>query len=157
MLASAADRQPPPEAASPPTARFIAIETLVRFHKKPQPLDTLFDKLTARHNLSGRDRSFAMNIIYGVLRHRDYLDLLLTRLLHQPINKLHPTVRQVLYSGLYQIFFLDRTPAPAAVNESVKVARQNRLPKKLCSLINGVLRQSLRQMGTLPAPDSETA
>ncbi|MEN8190959.1 MAG: hypothetical protein ABFS19_14025, partial [Thermodesulfobacteriota bacterium] len=43
------------------------------------------------------------------------------------------------------------------VNESVKVARQNRLPKKLCSLINGVLRQSLRQMDALPAPDSETA
>lgn len=93
-----------------------------------------------------------MNLIYGVLRQRYYLDNLLENLCRQPLHKIHPFVHQALAIGLYQIFFLDRIPDSAAVNESVKAVKSANLPKKLQGFVNGVLRECLRQKHKLPTP-----
>ena len=40
-----------------------------------------------------------------------------------PVKKLQPAVREILRTGLYQLLFMERIPASAAVNESVKLTR----------------------------------
>ena len=86
-----------------------------------------------------------MNLIYGVLRHRQFLDRILQELSKTPVGKLHPFVHQVLTVGLYQIFFLERIPCSAAVNEAVNSCKAKGIPKRLHGFVNGILRESIRQ------------
>lgn len=133
------------------TARFAAIETLAQLERTRLPVVALFDKVAAECALDGPERHLAMNILYGVLRHRQELAYLLQSLCKQPASKIKPFVRQALMTGLYQLFFLDRIPESAAVNESVKALQAAHLPKNLQGFVNGVLRESLRQKQTLIA------
>ncbi len=86
-----------------------------------------------------------MNLIYGVLRQRQFLDRILQELSKTPIHKLHPFVHQTLAVGLYQIFFLKRIPHSAAVNEAVKSCKAKGIPKRLHGFVNGILRETIRQ------------
>jgi len=134
-------------------SRYLAIETLQRLADSKTPLPIIFQQVCKIHKPDSSDRALTMNLIYGVLRQRQYLDLLLKNLCRQPIKKLHPYVRQALAVGLYQIFFLDRIPHSAAVNETVNAAKTAKIPKRLHGFINGVLRESIRQRETLPQPE----
>ncbi len=86
-----------------------------------------------------------MNMVYGVLRQRQFLDRILQILSKTPIRKLHPFVHQTVAVGLYQIFFLDRIPPSAAVNEAVNSCKVKGIPKRLHGFVNGILRESIRQ------------
>jgi 16S rRNA (cytosine967-C5)-methyltransferase len=127
------------------TARFAAIETLCQLERTRLPVESLFDRITGECRLNDSDRSLATNIIYGVLRQRQALESLLQALCRQPLARLKPFVRQALLTGLYQLFFLDRIPESAAVNESVKALQAARLPKNLQGFVNAVLRESIRR------------
>lgn len=132
------------------TSRYTAIETLFLLKKNRQPVKPLFQKLADQHGLSAPDKNLAMNLVYGVLRYRSYLDLLLKKLCRQPLNKIKPRVYQGLSIGLYQIFFLDRIPPSAAVNESINALKIMKVPGRLTGFANGVLRASIRQQEELP-------
>jgi 16S rRNA (cytosine967-C5)-methyltransferase len=62
-------------------------------------------------------------------------------------------VHQALRCGLFQIFFLDRIPPSAAVNETVNALKARKLPSRVQGFVNGVLRESIRQKARLPQPD----
>lgn len=138
-------------AASP--ARLVAIETLFQLGKTRKPVSVLFDRIAEDNHVQPNDRQLAMKIIYGVLRNRDYLDRILGILCSRPVKKIKPFVYQSLLSGLYQIYFLDRIPPSAAINETVNVLKSRKLPSQLQGFVNGVLRQSIRQKDNLPTPD----
>jgi len=121
------------------------------------PVTILFEQLAVECALSGSDRHLAMNLIYGVLRQRQHLDRIAGLFCRQPLKKLHPFVHQALAVGLYQLFFLDRIPASAAVNETVKAMKVVRLPQRLQGFVNGVLRESIRQRQDIPAPGAPDA
>ena len=139
------------------TARFAAIETLCRLQRNPLPVTLLFEELAEECALIGTDRHLAMNLIYGVLRQRQYLDTCLALFCRQPLKKLHPFVHQALAVGLYQILFLDRIPESAAVNETVNALKIVRLPERLQGFVNGVLRAAVRGRDRIPAPDAPDA
>lgn len=123
----------------------MAAETLCNLFYSHSSVKIIFDRNTARYNLSHRERSLAMNLIYGVLRQRQFLDRILQELSKTPIRKLDPFIHQTLAVGLYQIFFLERIPQSAAVNEAVKSCKAKRLPKRLHGFVNGILREAIRQ------------
>ncbi len=139
------------------TARFAAIETLCRLKRNPLPVPLLFEELAEECSLIGQDRHLAMNLIYGVLRQRQYLDNCLGLFCRQPLKKLHPFVHQALAVGLYQLLFLDRIPESAAVNETVNALKVVRLPERLQGFVNGVLRAGIRGRHRIPAPVSPDA
>lgn len=127
----------------------MAIEALCQLERTRLPATGLFDTVTAASLLGETDRHLAMNIFYGVLRQRQTLEYLLQELCRQPLSRLKPFIKQALLTGLYQIFFLDRIPESAAVNESVKAVKNARLPQHLQGFVNAVLRESLRQKNDL--------
>ena len=135
-------------------ARFTAIEILKRHQRTKLPVTGIFDSLVRKYQLSQADRQLAMKISYGVLRQRDYLDLVLDTLCRRPIGQLKPFVYQALSTGLYQLLFLDRMPPSAAVNEPVHSVQQAGFPKQVQGFVNGVLRQWLRQRDEFPDPAS---
>jgi len=92
-------------------------------------------------NFKSEDAALATELALGVLRQRRLLDFHLARQLKKPVEKLDLPVLLALRMGLYQIRFLERIPARAAVNESVELVK---LAKKFsaATLVNAVLRRA---------------
>jgi len=59
-------------------------------------------------------------------------------------NKLQSWVKWLLYLSIYQLKYLDKVPDHAVVNEAVELAKK-RGHQGIVKLVNGVLRQALRQ------------
>jgi len=95
------------------------------------------------HYTDPRDRSLVKEICFGVTRWLPRLEFILDQLVDKRINKKDSDIKYLIYSGLYQIEFLD-IPNHAAVSESVSACGQLNKPwgKKL---INAVLRRYLRE------------
>ena len=93
---------------------------------------------------SDLDRKFCTELVYGTVKAGASLDWKIEKYLRCPLNKVDDKTLAVLRVGFYQIFFLDRVPNSAAVNESVE------LSKSFCGIgaskfVNGVLRSAVRQ------------
>jgi len=89
------------------------------------------------------DRKFCTELIYGTVKAGASLDWKIAKYINRPIAKVDPKILAVLRVGFYQIFFLNKVPDSAAVNESVE------LSKMFCGIgeskfVNAVLRSALR-------------
>ncbi len=136
-------------------ARETALNALIACRKDGAWSNGVLKQLIARDRLDSRDAALATRLCYGVVQNRALLDFYLDQLLTGKRSRLHPAVRDILHLGLYQLRFLDKIPASAAVNESVELAkkycpRQSGAP----SLVNGVLRNGVRTLGTWQEPTS---
>ena len=92
--------------------------------------------------LSTPDRHLCQELVYGVVRWQGALDWLITRKTEGRAQK--PMLRNLLRLGLYQIFWLDRIPSHAAVNETVELARQSGYNTQ-AGFVNAVLRNYVRE------------
>ena len=93
-------------------------------------------------SLSPADRGLCQEITYGVVRWQATLDWLIARKTSGREQK--PALQNLLRLGLYQIFWLDRIPNHAAVNETVELAKQNGFGAQ-AGFVNAVLRGYLRE------------
>lgn len=89
--------------------------------------------------LSARDRRFITGLVHGTVEYALFLDGKLRLISSVPPEKMKPAVRTVLRMGLYQLLFLDRVPASAAVNESVRLIKARNMGA-LSGFVNAVLR-----------------
>ena len=130
-------------------ARTIAFETLRRVEAEgAYASDVLHAELGAR--VSPQNAALATEITFGVLRWRRLLDFLLDRQLKKPVASLDLLVALALRMGSYQLRFLERVPASAAVNESVEIVKRAR-KASAASLVNAVLRRlSAEPLGGQP-------
>lgn len=127
------------------TARFVAVKTLCRLHHDRSSVKPLLDRAVREFSLPGNERNLTMQLVYGVLRNRQYLDRILQLLSKTPLAKFDLFIHQTLAVGLYQLFFLERIPQAAAVHEMVECCKAGRVPKRLEGFVNGILRESIRQ------------
>jgi 16S rRNA (cytosine967-C5)-methyltransferase len=100
--------------------------------------DLLHTALDAR--VKSVDAALATELTMGVLRWRRLLDFLLERNLKKSMERLDLPVAIALRMGLYQLRFLDKIPASAAINESVELVKKAR-KTSAASLVNAVLRR----------------
>jgi 16S rRNA (cytosine967-C5)-methyltransferase len=103
-------------------------------------LDEAFSFSNEYGRLEGRDRAFAAAIARATLRHLGRIDAALGQFLTQPLSDTAQMARAILRAGAAQILFL-KTPAHAAVSESVEAANQARGARGFAKLINAVLRK----------------
>jgi len=103
-------------------------------------------------HFSERDRAFSVHLVQGVLRWRLRLDWIIRKNVRFPFRKIEPPVLNILRIALYQIFFMDRVPESAAVNEAVKQARAPGV-SHVAGFVNGILRQICRTRGEISYPD----
>ena len=101
--------------------------------------DVLHAELGPR--VTPENAALATEITFGVLRWRRLLDFLLDRKLKKPVAQLDLPVALALRMGLYQLRFLERIPARAAVNESVELVKRAR-KSSAASLVNAILRRA---------------
>ena len=99
----------------------------------------------------GRDRALVTEITTGTLRWLGALDHVIAQLANRPTTRLDGEVLTVLRLGAYQLLFLERVPAAAAVHESVTLVR--RVGKaSAAGLVNAVLRRIAASARTPPLP-----
>jgi 16S rRNA (cytosine967-C5)-methyltransferase len=102
--------------------------------------------------LESRDAGLAHEIVFGVLRYRAQLDFLI-RHYSGRAGKLDPEVRTALRMGIYQLRYLERIPAHAAVADAVQLVKRAR-KTSAAGFVNAVLRKVDRE--PVVWPDRET-
>lgn len=128
-----------PNSVSP--ARLAAFEILLRVEEGAYASVLLASK---EEELKPLDRALCHELVMGVLRRRLWLDRLIEHYANRKVAGLDVAVRVVLRLGLYQLRFLSRVPASAAVNESVNLVYFARL-RSAGGLVNAVLRRATRE------------
>ena len=135
------------------SARETALNALIACRKASAWSNGILKEYIARDRLGPRDAALASRLCYGVLQNRGLLDFYLKQLLTGKLKDLHPAVRDILHLGLYQLYYMDKIPESAAVNESVSLARKYCKKQRFApGLVNGVLRNAVRTKGQLKEP-----
>jgi 16S rRNA (cytosine967-C5)-methyltransferase len=129
---------------APSISRKIAFDVLQRVEAEgAYATDVLHAELDvgpAAAKLKPQDAALATELTLGVLRWRRLLDFLIERYTTKPVERLDLPVALALRMGAYQMRFLERIPARAAVNESVELVKRAR-KSSAAPLVNAVLRK----------------
>jgi 16S rRNA (cytosine967-C5)-methyltransferase len=132
-------------------ARAAAFEILGLVEGGGYASDLLFSRAAS---LEARDAALASEIVMGALRFQLQLDFLIEHFSGRAAARLDPAVRIALRMAIYQIRYLSRVPAHAAVGESVELVKRAR-KRSAAPLVNAVLRKVNR--GPVAWPDRAVA
>lgn len=121
--------------------RTLALKIFSSWEKSGLTLDACLD----RHNssisqLDIRDRKLFNAIVFGVFRHRETLDWIIGQHAHASLKKIRTDVLYILRCAVFQMFFLDKVPAFAALDTAVNQAKKGS-GKKTPGFVNAVLRK----------------
>ena len=131
------------------TARKIAHELLLKAEASKQYSNIALDNALKKSSLSDIDKGLTATLFYGITERRLTLDYQITALATRDINDIDKPTLTAIRMGLYQLIYLDRIPAHAAINESVELC-----PRKSAGFANAILRSFLRK-GELSLPSKE--
>jgi len=120
-------------------ARRIAYRILLQIETTDAHSD---DLLRSREvdSLSAQDRNLTTTLVLGTLRWQLALNARIRPLLTRPNAKLSPEVATALRMGAYQLLYLERIPAHAAINDAVEMVKQS--PERgAAGMVNAILRK----------------
>lgn len=122
--------------------RDAALSILLTIDKHQAYSNLLLNETIQKYKISdAKDRGLLTELAYGTLQHKMTLDYYLDPFIR---GKVDLWVRWLLRMSLYQMHYLTRIPAHAAVNEAVEIAKR-RGHKGIASMVNGILRSILRE------------
>ncbi len=124
-------------------ARQAALEILTNTELKNGYLNLVFMEVLKKNGFSPLDAAFIKELVFGVYRNKIYLDFIIRNHSSLRLKKIEPKVLNILRMGAYQILFMDKIPAHAAVSESVTLAKKNSRGRT-AGFVNAVLRSVLR-------------
>ena len=130
--------------------RAAAYEILLRVERENSYASELLHS-TAFAKLSSRDHGLATELVMGSLRWRSLLDERVAAASSQKLARLDDEVLTALRLGAYQLLFLSRVPARAAIFESVELVKAAR-KRSASPFVNAVL----RKVAAVGAKDSFT-
>ena len=121
-------------------ARIAAFEILSKIEQERAFSSALLP--VYEEKLEAKDRALCHELTLGVLRKQIYLDRIIEKLSNG--KKIDSAVRIILRSGLYQLIFLDKIPAHAAINDAVNLTQK---AKKTSAkgFVNAILRRYGRE------------
>ena len=118
--------------------RSLALEVLTRCESGGYS-NIALDTVIKRNELSSADRGLMTALIYGVIERKITLDYIIASLSSIPNSKIERDTRNILRMGLYQLIYMKKIPAHAALNETVSLAN-----KRSKGFVNAILRSYLR-------------
>lgn len=131
------------------TSRQLVMKLLVKMSRNQAYSNILLDDALSKSDLSAQDKKFSAALFYGVSERIITLDRIIEKYSSKRSDKLSDEVRAILRMGIYQLLYMDSVPESAAVNESVKLAKDNRNPA-VAGFINALLRSFIRDGKKLP-------
>lgn len=101
-------------------------------------------------DMTPTEKGFIAELLYGVTRYRLTLDYIISKYSSVKLKKLSKFTLLILRLSVFQIYFLDKVPNSAAVNEGVNLAK--RYSPKSKGFINGVLHSVINGKDSLEFP-----
>jgi len=133
-------------------SRAVAAEICVDL-RRGEFLDQSFERRIAP--LDARDRRWTRELVYGMLRHRAWIDTILSERVRGGLARLDPDVIDLLRLGVYQLTNMGSVPAYAAIAQTVELAKR-RHGLGASKLVNAVLRRTDREReGLVPAAPAD--
>jgi 16S rRNA (cytosine967-C5)-methyltransferase len=124
-------------------ARAVAFAVLCRVFEDGAWADRALIGEARRHNLDARDRGLARQLAFGAVQRVATLDHLMESFTGRKPSTLDAPVRAALRLGIYQLAYLERIPAHAAVTESVELVKPQ--APRAAGLVNATLRRASRE------------
>ena len=132
--------------------REVVLDMLLSLRKGKLSHTILKDTLDSYLYLDKSSRGFITRLYEGTIEKRLYLDFIIDGYSKTPVKKMKPIIMLLLEISVYQLFFMDRVPDSAAINEAVKLAKKRGLTG-LSGFVNGVLRNIARNKENIALPD----
>ncbi len=131
-------------------SREAALKALVRVEQDGAYLNLVLPALSG--NMPPAERALALQLAAGTVQRLNTLDWAISHFSRRPLGSFTPWIRNILRLGAYQLLYLDRVPAYAAISEAVLLARRFG-HRGVAGLVNGLLRNLSRKTEALPWPD----
>ncbi len=135
-------------------ARAAAFDILLRVQQQDAYASELLHS-NRLDKLSDADRGLAMEIVMGVLRWQSRLDSVIAASSSRPLAKLDAQVLIALRIATYQLLFLSRVPARAAINDSVDMVKRAG-KTSAAPFANAVLRKVSDSKPTAPSATGDS-
>lgn len=137
-------------------AREVALNILNEVYTQQAYANISLSRHLQKNQLSDQDRRFITELVYGTVKAGDTLLWILKKFVNRPLNKIEPTIINILRLGIYQIVFMDKIPESAACNEAVNLAKKYS-NQGSAKFVNGVLRNLIRQPEKYAMPTGNKA
>jgi 16S rRNA (cytosine967-C5)-methyltransferase len=134
------------------SARDLAVWVLGCWRLKRGRPESLINEAFTESHLDARDRRLVMELVHGVVRNLTNLDYIISHFVKETKKGVSPEISDILRVAAYQVVYLDRVPAHAAVNEAVRQAKESR-GQGAAGFVNAVMRSLIRDMGKVKYPD----
>lgn len=115
-------------------------------------LDAAFERRVGP--LDARDRRWTQELVWGMLRHRGWLDAMLNLRIKGGIAKIDADLTDLLRLGAYQLISMGSVPPYAAIAQTVELAKR-RHGIGASKLTNAVLRRVDRERDALEPPEPQ--
>src|SRR5690554_4136840 len=121
------------------SARSAALECLLLVEREDAYANLVLPQILRRRGLSPRDAALATELTYGALRMQGLYDAVIAWAARRDPLSLDAPVRAALRLGVHQAIAM-RTPAHAAVDQTVRLAREAGMARA-SGLVNAVMRR----------------
>ncbi|HAE61150.1 MAG TPA: 16S rRNA (cytosine(967)-C(5))-methyltransferase RsmB [Eubacteriaceae bacterium] len=132
--------------------REVAVNILYEVEYNDAYTNLTLKKWLSKAALSQNDVALATSLVYGTEKNKLYLDAVISSVSKTPIKKISPWILIILRVSIFQMYFLDKVPAFASVNEGVKLGKRYE-SAKAGGFVNGVLRSAERNMSKIKATE----
>lgn len=126
-------------------AREVSLKILLEYEKAEAYSNLLLDSELKKVELSALDKAFVTKLVYGIITYNRTLDYIISKLSKVKIKKISKPIINILRIGLYQIYYLDKIPDSAVVNESVKLAKKYG-HQASANFVNALLRSASKKL-----------
>ena len=133
--------------------RYAAFLALHKIEYENSYVNIELKETLLKNRFSSADKRLISNIIYGCVRYKIRLDYVISLFSSVKIKKISDKVLLILRMGIYQMMFLERIPASAAVNESVKICAKVAYKSK--AFVNALLRKASNEIGNITYPKED--
>lgn len=134
------------------SARETALKTLYAVEFEGAYSNMALKNSLSKNNISAADKGLITTLVYGVISRKLTLDYVIASYSKIKLKKISKYILLILRMGLYQLMYMDRVPASAAVDESVKLAKRYGHGAS-AGFVNGVLRSFIRSGIEIPDDD----
>jgi 16S rRNA (cytosine967-C5)-methyltransferase len=148
-LVSPGSLDAPPRTVGGVTESRVAAAAVCTDLRGGELLDSAFERRAAR--LDARDRRWAQELVYGMLRRRAQIDAILFPRIRGGLARLDADVTDLLRLGADQLLYMGSVPAYAAIAQTVELTKR-RHGLGASRLANAVLRRIDRERDQLTPP-----
>ncbi|MBR1398465.1 MAG: 16S rRNA (cytosine(967)-C(5))-methyltransferase RsmB [Selenomonadaceae bacterium] len=136
-------------------ARAAAIQVVFEVNERDAYSNIALANILRNKKLSDIDRRFCTELVYGTVKAGQSIDWIIEKYVTRSLKQIDPKILAILRVGMYQIFFLDRVPNSAVVNESVEIAKK--ISVGASKFVNAVLRSAVREPNKAKFPSNDSA